>query len=145
MNSRTLRAAFDRVAGSYDRHAALEREAGERLLERLAFLRREPERILDLGCGTGAAGEQLQQRFDAAQVICLDASPRMLEAVRRPPGTVRVVSGEHRDHEGRLVGLSGPRRWPGGAYAPGGFVELPGPAGSTERHCVPLTVLERLG
>ena len=45
----------------------------------------------------------------------------------------------------RLVGLSGPRRWPGGAYAPGGFVELPGPSGELERHCVPLTVLERLG
>ena len=63
----------------------------------------------------------------------------------RTPGTVRVVSGEHLDHEGRLVGLSGPRRWEGGAYAPGGFVETTAADGSIERHCVPLTVLERLG
>jgi hypothetical protein len=77
-------------------------------------------------------------------VIGGDPGP-LLEALSRPPGTVRVVSGDHRDHEGRLVGLSGPRRWPGIGYAPGGFVELPGPDGSVERHCVPLTVLERLG
>jgi hypothetical protein len=78
--------------------------------------------------------------------LIIDGDPApLLEAVSRPAGTVRAVSGEHRDHEGRLVGLSGPRRWPGGSYAPGGFVELPGPGGSVERHCVPLTVLERLG
>lgn len=77
-------------------------------------------------------------------IIGGDPAP-LLEAVSRPPGTVRVISGEHRDHEGRLVGLSGPRRWPGGSYAPGGFVELLAEDGSIERHCVPLATLERLG
>ena len=77
-------------------------------------------------------------------VIEGDPSP-LLEAAGRPSGTVRLVSGERRDQEGRLVGLSGPRRWPGGAYAPGGWVELVGPDGATARHCVPLTTLERLG
>ena len=43
------------------------------------------------------------------------------------------------------MGLSGPRRWDGGSYAPGGFVELAGTDGEAERHCVPLTALERLG
>ena len=80
------------------------------------------------------------------RMLVIDGDPApLLEAATRPPGTVRVLSGHHRDHEGRLVGLSGPRRWPGGAYGPGGFVELPGPSGELERHCVPLTVLERLG
>ncbi len=77
-------------------------------------------------------------------IIDGDSAP-LLEAVTRPPDTVRVVAGDHRDHEGLLVGLSGPRRWPDGGYAPGGFVELPGPDGRLERHCVPLTLLERLG
>ncbi len=77
-------------------------------------------------------------------VIEGDPAP-LVEAMSRPPGTVRAVAGEHRDHEGRLVGLSGPRRWPGGSYVPGGFVELPAADGSLERHCVPLTILERLG
>jgi len=81
-----------------------------------------------------------------SRTLIIDGDPApLLKAVSRPPGTVRVISGEHRDHEGHLVGLSGPRRWPGGSYAPGGFVEQPGADGTLERHCVPLTTLERLG
>ncbi len=82
----------------------------------------------------------------AARMLIVDGDPSpLVEAATRPPGTVRVISGEHRDHEGRLVGLSGPRRWSGGSYAPGGFVELAGADGRGERYCVPLTSLERLG
>jgi hypothetical protein len=77
-------------------------------------------------------------------VVSGDPAP-LLEAHARPPGSVRVVSGERRGQQGSLVGLSGPRRWSGGAYAPGGFVEIMNPAGETERHCLPLTSLERLG
>ena len=44
-----------------------------------------------------------------------------------------------------VVGLSGARRWPGGVYAPGAFVELPAADGGLERTCVPLATLERLG
>ncbi len=79
-----------------------------------------------------------------ALVIEGDPAP-LLQAASRPAGTVRVINGEHRDHEGRLVGLSGLRRWPGGTHSPGGFVELLGEDGTPERHCVPLTALERLG
>ena len=82
----------------------------------------------------------------ASRSLIIDGDPGpLVEAASRPPGTVRAISGQHRDHEGVLVGLSGPRRWPGGSYAPGGFVELEGEGGRGERHCVPLTTLERLG
>jgi hypothetical protein len=82
----------------------------------------------------------------ASRTLIIDGDPGpLVEAASRPPGTVRVISGEHRDHEGVLVGLSGPRRWSGGSYAPGGFVELAGEDGRGERHCVPLAMLERLG
>lgn len=81
-----------------------------------------------------------------SRTLIIDGDPApLLEAASRPPGTVRIVAGPHREHEGRLVGFSGPRRWPGGGYAPGGFVELTGPNGDLERHCLPLTLLERLG
>lgn len=82
----------------------------------------------------------------ASRTLIIGGDPGpLMEAASRPPGTVRVISGEHRDHEGVLVGLSGPRRWSGGSYAPGGFVELAGEDGRGERHCVPLAMLERLG
>ncbi len=84
--------------------------------------------------------------YPDARILVVEGDPApLLEAAARSLGTVRSTGGEHRDHEGRLVGLSGPRRWPGGNYAPGGFVELRGSDGSVERHCVPLTTLERLG
>jgi hypothetical protein len=84
--------------------------------------------------------------FAGSRTLIIGGDPEpLLKAFSRPPGTVRVTGGGYRDHEGRLVGLAGPRRWPGGMYAPGGFVELPGSDGKMERHCVPLTTLERLG
>jgi hypothetical protein len=93
-----------------------------------------------------AADGRLAGILPASRTLLIDGDPApLVEAASRPPGTVRVISGEHRDHEGLLVGLSGPRRWPGGSYAPGGFVELAGEDGRAERHCVPLSTLERLG
>ena len=73
-----------------------------------------------------------------------DPAP-LLAAAERPAGTVRVVTGEHRDLEGTLVGLAGQRHWDGGSYGPGGFIESPGPDGQLVRTCVPLSMLERLG
>jgi hypothetical protein len=92
-----------------------------------------------------AEGRQAGILPDSRTLIIGGDPVPLVEAASRPPGTVRTISGEHRDHEGLLVGLSGPRRWPGGSYAPGGFVEIPGADGVVERHCVPLTTLERLG
>jgi hypothetical protein len=81
----------------------------------------------------------------ASRALIIEGEPEtLLEAARRPPHTVRVIGGDLRDREGRLVGLSGPRLWPDGGYAPGGFVELQA-SGGPERHCLPLALLERLG
>lgn len=81
----------------------------------------------------------------AARTLVIGGDPRpLLDAAGRPGGSVRIAVGDRRDQEGRLVGLAGPRRWPGGAYAPGGFVEVVDAAGGIERVCVPLWSLERL-
>lgn len=81
-----------------------------------------------------------------ARRLIIEGDPEpLLATLARPVGTVRITCGEGRDREGRLVGLAGQRRWPGGIYAPGGFVELPARDGPPERICVPLSTLERLG
>lgn len=74
--------ALDRLAGRYDRYAALETETLERLLERLAFRQTEPARIVDLGGGTGAGAAALKRQFRKAEVICLDLSPALLAGAR---------------------------------------------------------------
>jgi len=83
--------------------------------------------------------------FPESKLLLIGGDPAPLTAaVHRAPGTVRVVAGEHRDLETRLLGLSGLRRWPGGSYAPGGFVEIERQDGHIERTCLPLSMLERL-
>ena len=52
-------------------------EAG---LERLPW---PPERVLDLGTGTGAGALTIARRFPSAHVVGVDVSPAMLEQARR--------------------------------------------------------------
>jgi malonyl-CoA O-methyltransferase len=85
------RRTYDRVAGLYDSHAALEQEVGSRLLERLDFHRLPPQCIIDLGSGTGHASAVLKTRFRKAQVIGLDSSPAMLAQLRRRSGLLRPL------------------------------------------------------
>lgn len=84
---------FDRAARDYERHDALEREVGERLLQRLEYARRTVERALDLGCGPGRTSVSLAARFAGAMVVALDVSPAMLARLReRPGGSRRLVA-----------------------------------------------------
>lgn len=78
-----VRESFDRAAASYDEVAILQREVGNRLLERLDLIKLQPQRILDLGAGTGVCSLALAQRYRQAQVISLDLAPAMLHHARR--------------------------------------------------------------
>jgi malonyl-CoA O-methyltransferase len=82
MDIREIRRRFDAAARDYERHDALEREVGERLLQRLEYARRPVQRALDLGCGTGRAGAALKTRFADAAVISLDISQGMLAGLK---------------------------------------------------------------
>ncbi|HET6565823.1 MAG TPA: methyltransferase domain-containing protein [Xanthomonadales bacterium] len=65
-------ALYAEQCGQYEQHAALEREVAHRLLERVEFQRREPARIIDLGCGTGYCAAALKRKYRKAEVIGLD-------------------------------------------------------------------------
>lgn len=84
-----FQAQFNRVAGIYDRHAALEQEVCKRLLERTAYLRAEPRHILDLGCGTGGGSASLKKAFRKSRVVGLDFSPAMLAQLQRKSSLLR--------------------------------------------------------
>ena len=82
VDRRQVRRNFARAAASYDSAAVLQREVGSRMLERLDYIRIEPQRVLDLGCGTGASLAALHERYPKAQLIGADLSEGMLQAGR---------------------------------------------------------------
>jgi malonyl-CoA O-methyltransferase len=75
---RTLFADPSRVAGA----DFLRREVAHRMHERLGFVKLNPQRVLDAGCGTGPDLSILQKSFAAAQILGLDASLPMLQAAQ---------------------------------------------------------------
>lgn len=82
-NKADIRRNFNAAAAVYDRTAVLQRAVGARLLERLDLVRLEPQRILDLGSGTGGGAAQLGARYPAARIIQLDQAFNMLRQSRR--------------------------------------------------------------
>lgn len=86
-----VRAGFERAAEHYDRYAVLEREVANRLFERLEFQRRTPQRILDLGCGTGHSTLALKRRYRGAEVIGLDIAFAMCRRAKARSGLLRPL------------------------------------------------------
>ncbi len=82
LDKRLMRRAFDDAAAAYDAVAVLQREIGQRLLERLDLIRLAPSRLIDIGCGTGLCTNALAERYRDARVIALDLAPSMVRAAR---------------------------------------------------------------
>lgn len=76
------RRSFDRAAASYDEAAVLQREIGQRLLERVALVRQRPRRILDVGAGTGYCSLALAGQYAGADILALDLAREMLQRMR---------------------------------------------------------------
>jgi malonyl-CoA O-methyltransferase len=81
-----VRRAFNHAAAGYDAAAVLQREVCARMLERLQYIKLQPERILDAGSGTGWGTRRLAQRYPAAQLIALDIASAMLQTARGRSG-----------------------------------------------------------
>jgi malonyl-CoA O-methyltransferase len=83
LDRRALARAFDRASARYDAHAQLQAQVREELLSRLPFFKLAPQRILDLGCGTGEGAAALRRQFRRAETLALDLAPGMLTQARR--------------------------------------------------------------
>jgi malonyl-CoA O-methyltransferase len=76
----TIKEIFLKIPpAGYAQAAALANTVGEEMLARLDLVTLQPQRVLDVGCGTGYFVGALQQRFPQAQIIALDVAYPMLQ------------------------------------------------------------------
>src|SRR5579872_1599160 len=73
-----VRRRYARAAPTYRGAAVLVHEVERRMIERLDYIRQDPARILDAGCGPGIGWRDLQRRYPRAELIGLDTTPEML-------------------------------------------------------------------
>jgi len=83
LDQQRVRRNFGHAANSYDHHDALQREVGDALLERLGFYLETPQRVVDVGAGTGRGTALLKQRYPKAEVIAVDLALPMLRVAKQ--------------------------------------------------------------
>ncbi|MDP3705511.1 MAG: malonyl-ACP O-methyltransferase BioC [Legionellaceae bacterium] len=70
--------AFNSHASEYELVAEVQHEIGDRLFERLQYLKMQPRYVLDVGCGPGIFTSRLKKQYPKAHIIGLDMAHAML-------------------------------------------------------------------
>lgn len=70
--------SFSKAAQGYDAAAFLQQEIASRLFERLGYMNIAPQKILDVGCGTGHCSRILRNDFKKAKVFAVDLAEGMI-------------------------------------------------------------------
>ena len=83
LDRQLVRRHFGRAARSYEQHDVLQREVQAAMLERLDFYTATPQRVVDVGAGTGRGSALLKQRYAKAEVIAVDLALPMLRAAKQ--------------------------------------------------------------
>lgn len=106
LDSQRVRRRFNAAASGraksgvsdYATAAVVQREVGNRLLERFDFMKLAPETILDVGCGPGTHTSALRARFPEANVVATDHAVEMVNlASPAPSGILAKLSRKPRD------------------------------------------------
>jgi len=87
--------SFDRVAPTYEQWARVQKTVEDDLLERLDWIKMEPQQILDVGAGIGRLSDALSNKYHQAQVYAIDISIKMLQTVPQSLPSSRF-SNQHR-------------------------------------------------
>jgi len=91
IDKRKARRSFDQASGSYDQVAQLQVEMGDRMLDRLNYIRVEPKTILDMGSGTGVLADRLSREYRKSKVIAADFAHSMLQQTRKRGSMLRKL------------------------------------------------------
>lgn len=77
---------FNTHAADYAQAAVVQHEIGERLFERLHYLKIKPRYVLDIGCGPGVFSKKLKKHYPEAQIIGVDVAFAMLNQAKSNQG-----------------------------------------------------------
>lgn len=91
LDPRLVRRRAERAATGYASVDALAREISRRMAERLDYIRIEPKRILDLGCGPGADLPGFVTRYPDVPRVAVDVAPAMLAQARGERGLLKRI------------------------------------------------------
>ncbi len=83
MYKKNLMAAFNQAAITYDEAAVLYREVGERMLDRLEYVKLQPKCILDAGANTGHFSRVLAKKYPSAHIFSADIAEAMLRVAKQ--------------------------------------------------------------
>ncbi len=89
LDRQQVRHNFGRAAVSYEKHDVLQQEVQSALIERLDFYTKNPERVIDVGAGTGRGSALLKKRYAKADVIAVDLALPMLRAAKQHSGWLK--------------------------------------------------------
>lgn len=84
--TREISNTFNKQAVAYEKTARIQHEIGERLFERLQYLKITPRYVLDLGCAGGKFTRLLKKRYPKAHVVGLDIAASMLHLAQKKQG-----------------------------------------------------------
>ena len=93
LDARVLRRRLEAAAEHVDTAAALHREVGRRLLERLDYVRLDPAAVLDLGCLGGISSGALRARYPRARHVVADLAQGLVRQARRKSRRLRRTPG----------------------------------------------------
>lgn len=93
-HKRAVARRFSGSAASYNEAAFLEKEIGNRLLDRLDFIKQEPISILDLGGGSGIFSERLAIRYPKATIFNVDIAELLLRKVTYNNSRIISICGD---------------------------------------------------
>ncbi len=86
-----VRHSFNAAVASYDDAAVLQREIGDRLIDKLDFIKLQPKIILEVGSGTGYCTAQLKKCYPSSHVIALDIADLMLNATKNKLNFIQKI------------------------------------------------------
>ena len=93
IDRKMTRKHFEKAANTYDAAAILQQEVAKRLIERLDYIKVQPELSLDLGCGTGQITDALLKKYPKSKVIGLDLAINMVAKANKKGSWLRRPMG----------------------------------------------------